>query len=242
MKKQHAVGVISALALIMSVATPAFASGLNQETMPTMFISGDVSASVVLAAPAAEYANTIGGGTEQTIAEPGVRTADPGDQDCLASSSCWWVNPNNQEKMTVEGQTLNLNEDAFLMCTFARGTFLIDGAVEITFTAVPFHQWVFVMRGNEPGDGDLNVDVVVTEFDHGFMTCTNLPEGAMVSEDYVVQNVDNGYATQCGAIDHCTSSSIATYEHGAKIFAHVYQPSLGAVWESVESNVSAQQE
>ncbi len=159
------------------------------------------------------YTNTIGFGADVS-GEPGVRTADPGDPNCKLEESCWHINPDNQHDLNaLGGEAIDLNEDAFTMCAFSRGTFTFGGETQLSFAATPMHSWLLVMRGLDPGDGDRNTQVVVTDFDMGFMTCTNLPAGARISEDYVIQNFDNMFEELCGAIDHCTSGSLVFYNH-----------------------------
>lgn len=176
--------------------------------------------------------NTLGHGSEAWLQNIGVLTGEPGDEACKTNVSCWWINPDNQVKMTLDGQTTNLDEGAFLMCSFGGGTFAIGDALTMEFEFVEFHQWFLVIRGAEVGTGDRNVPVKVTGIAEGFVLCTNLPPGAYVSEGYVLQNVEYGYHHECGEWDHCTSSTLVLVDiNRPHDRAVLHQPDPKAPWQ-----------
>lgn len=211
-----------------AVAPPSGAWAVEGERVDLGYglIAVNLPTNVAVKKPSDEYKNSLGSGSEYWMGEPGVRTADAGDPNCDPKFSCWHINPDVQHDLTaIAGEAIDLNEDAFTMCAFSRGTFTFAGETQITFAPTPMHSWLFIMKGLPPGDGDRNVQVVVTDYDAGFMTCTNLPAGAMISEDYVFQNFENMFDELCGAIDHCSSGSLVFYGHEKKVITAFYQDS-----------------
>lgn len=184
----------------------------------------------------------IGMGTEYFISEPGGLTSDPGDLECRANPVCWWISPDNQFKLTDrESEVVDLREDAWVFMTFAGGTLEIEGTV-ITLEKLPLHNWVVVLRGQAPGDGDRNVDVVVTDYDPGFALATNVPVSARLSEDYFDQNVANTYDLAGQPTDVCAggceSNSALFYSVQNGGWVVIHQDGYGAPWELVDTNVT----
>lgn len=205
-----------------------------------LFSAIGLPASVEVKTPPQEYKNTLGYGSQLFMAEPGGRTADPAypDPGCTLDRSCWYVNPDNQHDLTdLQGEGIDLNEDTYTMCSFSKGTFTFPGA-EIKFHATPMQSHLFVMKGQAPGEGDRNTQVIVTDYDAGFVTCTNLPpQIAKISEDYVFQNFVNMFEKLCGTIDHCSSATLVFYDQETKGYAAFYQASPEAELVPVGTNL-----
>jgi hypothetical protein len=185
----------------------------------------------------ADYKNTIGFDTISWLAEPGVLTADS-KQDCGENKSCWPISPDVQQKLVVPDKMgFDLREDAWLFFTMARAKFVVDGTT-IEVEAQKDHSWIVLMRGRNPGDGDLNLPVTVSNYDVGFGLGTNLPVGARVSENYFKDNAKDAHTQgNCGN-DGCKAVSALLYDVNTKAWVVITQPDRNAAWQLVKTNIA----
>lgn len=181
---------------------------------------------------------TLGFGTEFWISEPGGLTADPGDRRCQRNEVCWEISPDNQFKMTGEVEYIDLREDAWTLTTLSYGTFEI-GEVTITLSTVPLHNWTLVLHGKWPARGDHNTQVVLTDHNPGFGMTTNIPVSARLSEDYLLEQVENTYKPDtdvCGG--GCDNgNSIMFFDINTSGYVVITQTSENAEWEILATNI-----
>lgn len=183
------------------------------------------------------YKNTVGFNTHRWVAEPGVLTADS-IQDCADNPSCWHISPDRQYVLTDRvGEGTSVREDAWTLVSGARGTFEL-GSVKIQLDAREDHVWMVLVRGLNPGPGDRNVPMWVSDFDPGFTLVTHLPVGARVSERYFLANVNHALSKgNCGR-DGCThvSALMLDVNNGAWV---IITRSRTTSWSLVATNLVA---
>jgi hypothetical protein len=222
--------------LLFATAAPqaANAQGTTPDPTATFTVTGAPdSVSPVKADPA--YKNTTGVFSDAWVGEPGVLTGDPGDAQCKANASCWWISPDNQTKLTDKSEEgLDLREGGYLFITFAGGHISID-KTEIDLMASPRHMWMVVLKGLPEADGDNNLPVTVSKYNAGFGLATNLPSGARMSQDYFTQNADNAYTNKvCGG--GCLSVSAIFYDAKSGAWTAINQPGKGKAWSGLGTN------
>lgn len=199
----------------------------------TLFSVSGVPATVPALVKNPAYVNTLGLGTDLWLAEPGVLTADS-LADCAGNVSCWNISPDRQYVLVGKEAVSSVREDAWTLVSAARGTFQMDG-MTVQLEAEEGHTWLFLVRGQNPGQGDRNVPLEASNYDAGFTLVTHLPVGARTSEQYFLAQADNALVQgNCGS-SGCREVSAFFLDLNLGAWVAITLPQTG-VWESVGTN------
>lgn len=130
---------------------------------------------------AGSFTNTLGWGSQMSVADPGTLLVGPGfSQDLVdaANGSIEYISPVNQKLIDHNGEEFHVNEDRITICSFGSAKVEVNGVL-FEFEYIENHTWIWSWRGLF-GDGiqgtDRNQTIKFIEVAGSHAQCMSYPQ------------------------------------------------------------------
>lgn len=193
------------------------------------------------------FTNTLYGGSEQMLAEPGVLKVGwdfPQDQFKQAGKSIYHYDPGNQFILQTPESFVNIPEGAFVMSNGNAMTIEVSGNGSARFRmeigGPEANHNIVTIRGLYP-DGttpaDRNRIAKITNYTPGAVLYDMYPRGGFVSQGQFEQIAENALANNpnCGA-EGCRTVRAYFLDLNTGAFSVIARPGLSKPWEEQGSN------
>lgn len=193
-----------------------------------------------------DHKNTLDGSNKSGlwIGEPGIRTVDDLSE---ADQSAWLVTPDVQKVFDQLGPSFwGTPEGGFNMFTGAGFTLNFQDVqgrgIEVRCEPRENHTYFVVLKGQHRDyatPADLNNQVGVCDYNPGYVMATRLPQGTLVSQDYLNQNVQaahGGNTRTCGA-DGCRYVTVVFVDPNTGAWTSMEHEKTTNAWTLVKTNI-----